>query len=122
MSKPCRPAERRIPRGLALLTGVALIAGAAAQDVPRTPQDYLQRMDTDGDGRVSRAEYIAYMGRGFDRIDTDGNGVLEGDELPRGARRVTRADYEASLAAAYARQDSNHDGYLDAHELARPPR
>lgn len=105
-----------------MLAGIVLIANAVAQDPPRTPQDYLQRMDTDGDGRVTRIEYIAYMSRGFDRIDADGNGVLEGDELPPGARRVTRADYEASLAAAFARQDSNHDGYLDARELARPPR
>jgi Ca2+-binding EF-hand superfamily protein len=122
MSKPFQHAERRGLRTLAMLAGIVLIANAVAQDPPRTPQDYLQRMDTDGDGRVTRIEYIAYMSRGFDRIDADGNGVLEGDELPPGARRVTRADYEASLAAAFARQDSNHDGYLDARELARPPR
>jgi len=79
-------------------------------------------MDADGDGRVSRSEYIAYMDRGFDRMDVDGNGVLEGDELPPGAHRVTRVDHEASLAAAFARQDSNHDGFLDARELAAPPR
>lgn len=100
---------------------MALGASAAAQDPPRTPKEYLQRMDVDGDGRVSRAEYLGYMMRGFDRMDADGNGVLEGDELPPGARRVTRAEYEASLSAAFARQDSNHDGYLDARELARPP-
>ena len=109
-------------RAYALAFGFALMAAVAAQDVPRTPQDYLQRMDSDGDGRVSRSEYIAHMGRSFDRIDSDGNGVLEGDELPPGAHRVTRGDYEASLAAAFARQDGNHDGYLDARELARPPR
>ena len=104
-----------------MLAGIALVVSAFAQDV-RTPHDYLQRIDSDGDGRVSRAEYVAYMGRGFDRIDTDGNGILEGDELPPRARRVTRADYQASLAAAFARQDGNHDGYLDARELATPPR
>jgi Ca2+-binding EF-hand superfamily protein len=124
---------RSAPRLPKLLVGMALVGGsvlvgsalcrlAAAQGAPSSPQDYLQRMDRDGDGRVSRAEYIAYMDRGFDRLDTDGNGVLEGDELPPGARRVTRADYEASLAAAFARQDTNHDGFLDARELATPPR
>jgi Ca2+-binding EF-hand superfamily protein len=107
---------------IVLFFGIASGTAASAQDAPRTPRDYLQRMDTDGDGRVSRVEYIAYMDRGFDRMDTDGNGVFEGDELPPGARRVTRADHEASLAAAFARQDSNHDGFLDARELAAPPR
>lgn len=93
----------------------------AAQELPRSPQEYLRRMDTDGDGRVSRAEYIAYMMRNFDRLDADGNGVLEGDEFPPGARSVTRADYGQALSAAFTRQDTNHDGYLDARELARPP-
>jgi Ca2+-binding EF-hand superfamily protein len=104
-----------------VLTGLGLGLCASAEDLPRTPREYLQRMDTDGDGRVSRDEYIAYMIRNFDRLDTDGNGVLEGDELPPGAKPVTRADYEKSLAVAFARQDANHDGYLDVHELARPP-
>ena len=99
-----------------------VVLQAGAQDLPRTPQDYLRAMDADGDGRVSRAEYIAYMGRGFDRIDADGNGVLEGGELPPGAKPVARASWDASLTAAFARQDGNHDGYLDARELARPPR
>lgn len=108
----------------ALIVFACMASGmpASAQDAPRTPREYLQRMDKDGDGLVSRSEYIAYMGRGFDRMDTDGNGALEGDELPPGAKRVTRADYHASLAAAFARQDSNHDGFLDVRELAAPPR
>jgi Ca2+-binding EF-hand superfamily protein len=114
--------QQRALLALGLSACIASGMSASAQDAPRTPREYLQRMDTDGDGRVSRAEYIAYMDRGFDRMDTDGNGVLEGDELPPGARRVTRADYEASLAAAFARQDTNHDGFLDARELAAPPR
>jgi len=105
-----------------LFAGIASGMSVSAQDAPRTPREYLQRMDADGDGRVSRVEYITYMGRGFDRMDRDGNGVLEGDELPTGAHPVARADHEASLAAAFARQDSNHDGFLDARELAAPPR
>jgi Ca2+-binding EF-hand superfamily protein len=121
-----RPASKRFRSAwqVALLACVVAIPGmdAIAQNAPLTPRQYLQSMDTDGDGRVSRAEYIAYMDRGFDRLDTDHNGVLEGDELPPGARPVTRAQYEASLSAAFDRQDTNHDGYLDAHELASPPR
>lgn len=122
MSKPRRRHGRYARRALVFSVGVALGALAPGQDAPRTPRDYLQRMDSNGDGRVSRVEYIAYMDRGFDRMDADGNGVLEGDELPSGARRVTLADHEASLAAAFTRQDGNHDGFLDARELARPPR
>ena len=104
---------------------VALLVAAGASsgaDTPHSPHEYLQRMDTNGDGRVSRDEYVAWMVQTFDGIDADHNGVLEGDELPAGSRPVTRTDYVKSLEAAFARQDTNHDGFLDERELARPPR
>ena len=123
MSKPSRRVKTQVSFAIALLAGIVMAAmHAEAQDFPRTPQDYLRLMDTDGDGRVSRDEYIAYMMQGFDRIDTNGDGVLEGDELPPGARQVAREDYATSLKGVFARQDGNHDGFLDARELARPPR
>ena len=118
----------RAPRTRSLLAAAGILAfaclavGAYAGDLPGSPRDYLQRMDTDHDGRVSRAEYVAWMMRNFEAFDVDGNGVLEGDELPPGSRPVTRDDYRASLEAAFARQDANHDGFLDSRELARPPR
>lgn len=108
------------------LAFAALIMAAScdrvvAQSSPSSPRAYLQRMDANGDGRVDEDEYIAYMGRGFARMDTDGNEVLEGDELPPGARPITLADHRQSLRAAFRRQDGNHDGFLSAAELARPP-
>jgi Ca2+-binding EF-hand superfamily protein len=124
---PIPGSERSLPRsiaaGLLVASGVLCFGTiAVAQDLPRTPQEYLKRMDGDGDGRVSRDEYVAYMIRNFDRMDADGNGVLEGDELPAGSRPILRADYAKSLAAAFRRQDGDHDGFLDARELAAPPR
>lgn len=96
----------------------------AAQDPwPQTPAEYLERMDLDGDGRISLAEYRDYMSRGFRRMDRDGNGILEGDELPvPGARPVYLNDHLDALRRAFERQDLNGDGYLDARELAAPPR
>ena len=88
---------------------------------PDSPSAYLHRMDANGDGRVDEDEYVSYMSRGFAGMDRDGNGVLEGDELPPGAHRVTLAQYQQSLRAAFHRQDANHDGTLDAAELSRPP-
>jgi hypothetical protein len=115
--------------GKAAFVVLSAIAGtnAAAQGAtdsppsPDSPRTYLQRMDANGDGRVDEDEYVAYMSRGFASMDTDGNGVLEGDELPPGAHRVTLAQFEQSLRAAFHRQDANHDGTLDAAELSRPP-
>lgn len=88
----------------------------------RASSDYLQRMDTSGDGRVSPAEYQAWMGYAFARMDRDGDGVLSAAELPGGrGTPVSLAAHRESLATAFRRQDSNHDGVLDARELAAPP-
>jgi hypothetical protein len=104
---------------LGLFLGAAPPAAAQVHDAA----DYLARIDTDGDGRVSLAEYQAWMGYAFARMDRDGDGVLAAHELPGGrGKPVTLAGHRAALAAAFARQDRNGDGYLDAAELAAPPR
>ncbi|MCD9029483.1 hypothetical protein LDO26_14910 [Luteimonas sp. BDR2-5] len=100
--------------------GIVLSAAAVAQ-VTRT-SEYLERMDSDGDGRVSLAEYQAWMSYAFDGMDRNGDGVLTSDELPGGkGRPITRAEHLAKLAATFNRQDTNRDGYLDARELSAPP-
>lgn len=86
------------------------------------PRELLQRFDTDGDGRVVEAEYVAYLSLGFRARDADGNGVLEGRELPPNARPIASADNEARLRRQFKRQDANGDGALDARELLAPPR
>lgn len=99
---------------------LAVSVGAGAQ-VTRTAE-YLAHMDTDGDGRVSLAEYQQWMRYGFDQMDRNGDGVLTADELPGGkGRPVTLAEHMAKLAATFNRQDTNRDGSLDGRELAAPP-
>ena len=85
--------------------------------------EYLSKMDTDGDGRVSLAEYQDWMGYAFDGMDRDGDGVLAPHELPGGkGPAVTREAHRARLAERFGKQDANRDGFLDARELAAPPR
>ncbi len=94
-----------------------------AQAQVRASNDYLQRMDGDGDGRISLTEYQAWMGYAFERMDRNGDGVLGASELPGGrGGPVSLAAHRESLAAAFRRQDTNRDGVLDARELAAPPR
>lgn len=84
--------------------------------------DYLQRIDRDGDNRVSLAEYQEWMRYGFDAMDKNRDGVLEPGELPgRRGKAIPLAEHLVSLEAGFRRQDVNHDGYLDARELAAPP-
>ncbi|MBG7614477.1 EF-hand domain-containing protein [Brevundimonas sp. BAL450] len=47
-------------------------------------------MDTDGDGRVSEAEFLARMGETFRRMDADGSGYLEDGE--HGQHRMLRRE------------------------------
>lgn len=106
--------------GLAALG--ALSAPASAQSRIETTTDYLQRMDADGDGRVSLEEYLAWMSYAFDAMDADGDGVLGPAEQPGGTGKpITRSQHIARLTARFQRQDINRDGYLSATELAAPP-
>ncbi|WP_062353622.1 EF-hand domain-containing protein [Pseudoxanthomonas mexicana] len=85
--------------------------------------EYLARMDTDGDGRVSLAEYQAWMSYAFDGMDRNRDGVLSVDELPGGrGKPITRDAHLAQLAARFKRQDVDGDGFLSEKELAAPPR
>ncbi|UNK58891.1 EF-hand domain-containing protein [Pseudoxanthomonas daejeonensis] len=115
---PHRPGRPR--PGLLLCAGL-LLAGAAAAQVERTG-DYLQRMDTDGDGRISQDEYVAWMSYAFERMDADGDGVLSTTELPGGrGKPITIEEHRRRLAERFVRQDADKSGHLDARELAAPP-
>lgn len=102
-----------------ILLGVPVVASAQVTDTAT----YLQRMDRDGDGRVSPAEYVDWLIYGFDQMDRNGDGVLEPAEQPGGrGKPITREQQRQTLLARFARQDANGDGYLSARELLAPPR
>jgi Ca2+-binding EF-hand superfamily protein len=102
--------------------GLLLAALSAMAQVQDTSQ-YLQRMDSDGDGRVSPDEYLQWMLYAFDRMDRNGDGVLEPAEQPGGrGKPITREEQRQVILSRFARQDANGDGYLSARELMAPPR
>ncbi|MBH1666900.1 hypothetical protein I5U73_17655 [Stenotrophomonas maltophilia] len=108
-------------RAGALLLAALLPAAAPAQ-VSDT-RSYLQKMDSDGDGRVSETEYVQWMLYAFDRMDHNGDGVLTADELPGGkGRAITREQQRQVIVQRFHKQDANGDGFLDARELSAPPR
>lgn len=101
-----------------------LPALAHGQDAPRTPAEYLRRMDANADGRVDEAEYVRYMSQGFLRMDVNGDGVLDANDGPMrpGARPVRLDEFQRNLIHQFHKLDRNGDGFLDARELAQPPR
>jgi len=106
---------------MTVLVGL-LLAGPAMAQMQDT-QEYLQCMDADGDGKVSPDEYLQWMLYAFDRMDRNGNGVLEPEEQPGGrGKPITREEQRQVILARFARQDANGDGFLSARELMAPPR
>lgn len=107
-------------RAACVLLWLGLSAAASAQS---TPDGLFQAMDSNGDGRISEAEYVAYMSQGFYRLDRNHDGVLEADELPGGrGKPVTLKTWQDDLRREFHRLDRNHDGYLSRQELLQPPR
>jgi hypothetical protein len=108
---------------LRALLAVACVSPALALAQVTATGEYLARMDVDRDGRIALAEYQAWMGYAFERMDANRDGLLTTDELPgaRG-RTVSLVEHRESLAAMFRRQDADRDGFLNARELAAPPR
>ncbi|MET0383981.1 MAG: hypothetical protein ABW032_11220 [Burkholderiaceae bacterium] len=101
-------------------------------------QRLLAKLDTDGNGVVSRDEYRAWADARFDALDVDGNGRVDADEVSRstataervrdhadrfiarygtdGSGQVTKSDFEAKALARFDRLANGADS-LTADQL-----
>lgn len=88
----------------------------------------MQRADTDNDGAISRAEFMAQSDKRFARLDANGDGEISGDELPGRGRllastdtnkdgKISKAEYSAQAAARFAKMDTNGDGKITPDEM-----
>jgi hypothetical protein len=106
----------------------ALLAGhAMAGDSPRSDAPHgTLRADTDGDGRVSRAEAEAAGSKKstewFDKLDANKDGYVTQDEISQ-AKATRRADMKARFDERFKEADANNDGQLSLDEVqAKMPR
>ncbi|MEL7013212.1 MAG: EF-hand domain-containing protein [Pseudomonadota bacterium] len=100
--------------GLALAIAVGTAVGGAAEQIGRDGKGArFEALDSDGDGRVTRAELDAHMKARFDRSDANGDGVLSRNELLTQAQNSA----EARLERRIARMDTNSDGAISFDEM-----
>jgi Ca2+-binding EF-hand superfamily protein len=108
----------------------ALLAGTAfAGDPPKSDAPHGMRADTDGDGRVSRAEATASgaerSGDWFDKLDLNKDGYVTQDEMKqaRDTRHRNHGDMKEKMEARFKEADANGDGQLSLDEVqAKMPR
>ena len=118
------------------MLGSAAFAGQAAPEGGpggRGGGGMMMRADTDGDGMISRAEFMAQADARFARMDKNGDGVITADEMGGMAGRgpggglmaadtnhdgkISRAEFTAQAAAHFAKLDANGDGQISPDEM-----
>lgn len=116
-------------------SGDAPAAAPAAH--PSMFEHMLKKMDTNGDGKISSAEFQAAAAARFDAIDTQGTGKITADQIANskfakerdqnfaehevkkiGSNGViTKDQYLAAAQARFAKLDKNGDGFITADEV-----
>jgi hypothetical protein len=105
----------------ALMAGAAAFAGDARDEM---------RGDTDGDGRVSRAEATSAAaertGEWFDKIDLNKDGYVTPEEKKQAReqrRETVRSEMKEKFELSFKEADLNSDGLLSLDEVqAKMPR
>lgn len=132
---------RRTAPIAALALAIAIAAPASAQLFGGgDPMDAFEGADTNHDGVVTRAEFVAARAARFDKMDRNGDGFISRDDFKRvlrfrpqagqkvdafiaqadsnGDHKVSRAEMAAAPTPIFSVADANRDGVVDQAELA----
>jgi Ca2+-binding EF-hand superfamily protein len=100
------------------VVAVLLVPVAAHAQMGGRMADLFAGADTDHDGRISRAEFVAARNAHFAQLDRNGDGVVSAADFPRAAHiPAVKAKIDAMVAAA----DFNHDGAVTRAEMTNAP-
>lgn len=81
-----------------------------------------KKLDTNGDGVISRKEFDAFNARHFKELDTNKDGKLTLEELQGGRKPVMgHSDGMTHLDQRFNAADTDHDGGLDREEAKQMP-
>jgi Ca2+-binding EF-hand superfamily protein len=127
-------------RLLLIVSSLAWIGLSCAMAQPATSRvmaDRLSAADTNRDGRITRAEFLAYRAAQFSTLDRNRDGQLNTSDRPafrlpatsfdihaliqafdrNGDASVSRTEYESGPTPMFTAADLNSDGVVDAAEL-----
>lgn len=119
--------------GLATSIGLAQAGGTNCdQNTPCPPHgsgdgSLFSRLDTNGDGVISKAEFDAFNDAHFKNLDTNHDGKITPDELRAVQDRIPtgqgmgHSDVASHLDQRFYAADVNHDGGLDREEAKNMP-
>lgn len=85
------------------------------------------RLDTNGDGSISKAEFDAFNAEHFKNLDTNNDGKITPDELQAIQNHIPQnqgmghGDVTTHLDQRFYAADVNHDGGLDREEAKNMP-
>lgn len=91
---------------------------AAAQSTSLDPVELFETADKNGDGAVSRDEFIAARTARFDTLDANHDGTLTNGEFSAAAKGL-KGRVMAPLM--FAQFDANSDGHITRQEFASAP-
>lgn len=135
--------ERSAPMlSTAATVALALLLSACVASHPkerRDPAQIFSSADANGDGAVTRAEFLAARSNNFAKYDRNGDGFIDAQDFPRRLRarqnvsqrldelidhfdadhdgRVSRAEFVDGPTSAFDLADANRDGQLSRDEI-----
>jgi hypothetical protein len=121
-------------------SGCMMAARAVAQQRQPDPSRIFDSADTNADGVITREEFHAARERMFVRLDRNGDGYIDTDDLSGrlagrqksqerlaelvtqldrdGDGRVSKAEFVAGPTPLFDRADTDHNGELSKEEVA----
>lgn len=102
-------------------TFVVLLTACAASRAQalRDPTKLFESADTNGDGVITRAEFLAARAGNFAKYDRNGDGFIDKSDFPR--RLLARAQASERLDALIDHFDTDHDGRISRSEFVDGP-
>src|SRR4051812_30583965 len=104
---------------ITLNSGCMMAARAVAQQRQPDPAKVFDSADTNGDGVVTREEFQAARERLFGRLDRNGDGFIDADDLS--GRMAGRQKSQKRLAELVSQLDKDGDGRVSKPEFVDGP-